>query len=208
MNDIVTSHERRELFQILCHESGACHACPRMAGRQAVFGRRNGTLLPKVLFIGEAPGRTGADRTRRPFSGDQSGARFEELLASIDLSRDEVFITNAVLCCPATADANFTPSSDEVRNCSHFLRDTLALLRPPVVVTLGGLALRAVGRLIGRPLVLVDVAGTIIECEDFLLVPLYHPSPRVLGTTRSFEQQRTDFAAVREAVEYTTLAGV
>lgn len=208
MYDIITTSERKDLFEILCHESGACRACPRMVGRSAVFSRCNGTLLPKALFVGEAPGRLGADRTRRPFVGDQSAARFSEMLASIDLSRDEIFITNAVLCCPANETQNFSPSQEEMRQCSHFLRDTLALLRPPVVVTLGAVALRAVGRLIDRPLVLADVAGTIIECEDFLLVPLYHPSPRVLTTVRSFDQQKADFAAVREAVEYTTLAGV
>jgi DNA polymerase len=177
-----------------------------MANRTAVMSRRNGTLVPSVLFVGEAPGRLGADRTRRPFVGDQSGQRFNELLASIDLGRDEVFVTNAVLCCPGDDKENQTPQPGEVRNCSHFLRETLSLFAPPVVVTLGAVALRAVGRIINQPLVLADVAGTIIECNDFLLVPLYHPSTRVLNTVRSFEQQKADFAAVREAIEYTTAA--
>lgn len=206
MYDIITSNERKVLFDILCHESGTCHVCSRMAGKSAVLSRRNGTLVPKALFVGEAPGRLGANRTRRPFSGDQSGARLEELLASIDLSRDEIFITNAVLCCPGSDEQNLAPSGEETRHCSHFLRDTLALLRPPVVVTLGAVALRAVGRIIHRPLVLAEAAGSIIECDDFLLVPLYHPSPRVLATVRGFEQQKADFAVVREAIEHTTTA--
>lgn len=208
MYDIVTTIERRDLFEILCHESGACRACGRLAHRRAVLSRENGTLVPKVLFVGEAPGRLGADRPRRPFAGDQSGTRFDELLASVDLSRDEIFVTNAVLCCPSNDVQNLAPSGEEIRNCSRFLRETLGLLRPPVVVTLGGVALRAVGRLIGKPLVLAEVAGTIIECDDFVLVPLYHPSPGVLAATRPFDQQKRDFAAVREAIEYTTLAAV
>ncbi|MBI4579092.1 MAG: uracil-DNA glycosylase [Planctomycetes bacterium] len=206
MNDFITTLERGDLFEILCHEAAACRVCPRLADHTAVMGRCNGTLIPKVLFVGEAPGRLGADRTRRPFTGDQSGARFDELLASIDLSRDEAFITNAVLCCPADDAHNFTPAISEVRNCGRFLRRTLDLLAPPVVATLGAVALRAVGRLIDRPLVLADTAGTIIECDEFLLVPLYHPSPRVLRTVRSFEQQKADFAAVREAIAFTTVA--
>lgn len=208
MYDIITSIERRDLFQILCHETAACRACPRMADRTAVLSRNNGTLIPNVVFVGEAPGRLGADRTRRPFTGDQSGNRFNELLASIDLSRDEIFVTNAVLCCPTDNEQNLSPTHDEVRRCSHFLRETLTLLRPPVVATLGAVALRAVGRIVNRPLVLAEVAGSIIECDDFILVPLYHPSPRVLNTVRSLEQQKADFAAVREAIGYTTLAGV
>jgi uracil-DNA glycosylase len=208
MVDIVTSIEKQELFRMLCHETRNCRLCPRMADRRAVLSRRNGTLIPKVLFVGEAPGRLGADRTRVPFSGDESGARFDELLGSVDLGRDEVFITNAVLCCPAEAEHNCSPSIAEIRSCGRFLSRTLTLLQPPVVATLGAVPLRAIGRLIRRPLVLAESAGTIVECEDFLLVPLYHPSPRVLRTVRPFEQQKADFAAVREAVAWTTMASV
>ncbi len=206
MSEIITSTERSQLFDILCHEASSCRACPRMRAHSAVLTRRNGTLSPRDLFVGEAPGRLGADRTRQPFNGDQSGSRFEELLASIDLSRDEVFVSNAVLCCPTDGNQNLSPSIDEIRNCGRFLADTLELLRPPVVATLGAVALRSVGRLIDRPLVLAERAGTIVECEDFLLVPLYHPSPRVLNSVRPFEQQKADFEAVREAVEWTTVA--
>ena len=211
MSEYITSIERRELFDIMCHEATACQACPRMADRTAVLSRRNGTLIPKVLLVGEAPGRLGADRTHRPFTGDQSGQRFDELLASIDMDREEVFITNAVLCCPTDNQQNLSPQVAEVRNCGKFLRETLSLLAPPVVVTLGAVALRAVGRLINQPLVLAgvldinasDKAARFIRA-DFLLVPLYHPSPRVLHTVRSFEQQKADMAAVREAIEHTT----
>jgi len=208
MYDVVTSIERKELFDILFHEAAACRDCPRLAHRRAVLSRSNGTLVPKVLFVGEAPGRLGAERTGRPFTGDRSGSRFEELLASIDLSREEVFVTNAVLCSPSDDAQNFAPDGQELHNCSRFLKESLNLLRPPVVATLGSVALRAVGRLIDRPLVLAEVAGSIIECDDFLLVPLYHPSPRVLNADRGPDQQMADFRAVREAIEHTTLAGV
>lgn len=208
MRDVITTIERKELFDILCHEAAACRDCSRMAQRRAVLSRNNGTLVPKVLFVGEAPGRLGADRTRRPLTGDQSGNRFDELLASIDLSRDEIFITNAVLCCPGYDERNFTPTAGEAHNCARFLRETLSLLRAPVVATLGAVALRSVGRLIGRPLVLAESGGSIVECDDFVLVPLYHPSPRVLGTVRSLDQQKADFTTVRAAIEYTTMAGV
>lgn len=204
MNEIITYAEREVLFEILSHEATHCHDCPRMADRTAVLSRRNGSLTPKALFIGEAPGRHGADRTRRPFHGDVSGTQFDQLLTSADLPRSEIFITNAVLCCPADAMRNNTPLSGEIRQCGHYLRDLITLLQPPVVVTLGAVALRALGRIIRRPLVLAETVGTIIECEDFLLVPLYHPSPRVLHTLRSLDEQLADFAAVREAVAWTT----
>jgi len=165
-----------------------------------VLGPLNGTLTPKVLFIGEAPGRRGAERTRRPFSGDQSGRRFDELLAHAGLTRDEIFITNAVLCCPANEERNQTPTAGEIANCSTFLRRTLDLLCPPVVATVGAIALRAVGNLVQQRFELSEAAGTVIPLENFLLVPLYHPSPRVLHTVRNLAQQRRDMRALKRAL--------
>lgn len=167
-----------------------------MDGRRAVLGPASGSLTPKVVFIGEAPGRRGAERTRRPFDGDASGNHFARLLASAGLDRSEVFITNAVLCCPADERSNRTPTAGEIANCQEFLRQTLALLNPPVIATLGAVALRAVGRLYARSWRLSEVAGTVIDLGSEVFVPLYHPSPRVLNTHRSFEAQQRDFAVL------------
>lgn len=171
-----------------------------MARRRAVLGPLNGSLTPRVLFIGEAPGRRGAEVTRKPFCGDVSGQRFEMLLASAGLSRDEIFITNAALCCPADDRRNNTPTNAEVRNCRPFLQRTLGLLAPPVIATVGAVALKAIEPVVGRKMNLAVVAGTIIDGPGFRLVPLYHPSPRVLNTARSIEQQHADFAVLARAV--------
>lgn len=187
-------------FTTLCREAADCTLCPRLAARRAVLSPLNGTIRPRVLFIGEAPGRRGADRTRRPFTGDQSGKRFDELLASIALTREEIFITMAVLCCPTDNQRNLTPTPREIANCRSFLARTIELLRPPVVATVGAIALRSLGELIGEKFSLSEQAGTVIRLERFALVPLYHVSPRVLHTVRSIEQQRRDFAAIRRAL--------
>ena len=75
------------------------------------------------MFIGEAPGRKGADRTRVPFSGDQSGANLDRFLGSIGLTREQIFITSAALCNPRTeSGANRKPTLRfiiRVRKCSH-----------------------------------------------------------------------------------------
>jgi uracil-DNA glycosylase family 4 len=188
------------VFKRLCADAAACTLCPRLAHKKAVLSPLNGSLTPRVLFIGEAPGRRGADRTRRPFTGDQSGQRFDELLASISLRRDEIFITMAVLCCPCDEKSNLTPNSTEIANCSSYLARTLDLLKPPVVATVGAIALRSLGKLIGRRFSLSEHVGTVISLDNFSLVPLYHVSPRVLRTTRSLDQQRQDFATVRRAL--------
>jgi len=188
-------------FATLAQEAALCRACPRLAERGAVLGPPNGSLTPRVLFIGEAPGRRGADRTRVPFHGDASGRCFEYLLASAGLTREEVFITNAVLCCPADDARNHPPTTAEVRQCGRFLGRTLDMLRPPVVATVGAIALRSLGYLIKHRWHLSEVSGTIIRLQDFLLVPLYHPSPRVLHTVRSQSQQEADFQILARCIQ-------
>src|SRR5947209_11755586 len=114
--------ERQREFDALAAEAAACEKCASMCGRNAVLSERNGRLGARVMFVGEAPGRQGGDRTRVPFSGDQSGRNFSRYLASIGLAREEIFITNAALCNPRSeTGANRKPSKVEVRNYSEFL---------------------------------------------------------------------------------------
>src|SRR5919106_3587630 len=112
---------RKDLFTELAAEASACRRCPAMCGRSAVLSERNGRVGARVLFVGEAPGRQGGDRTRVPFSGDQSGRNFSRYIASVGLAREEIFITNSALCNPRTeTGANRRPTREEVSNCSDF----------------------------------------------------------------------------------------
>ena len=109
-----------------------------------VLGPDNGPSDAKVMFIAEAPGRLGANRTGIPLCGDKSGITSEYLLNSIGWHRNDVFITNAVLCNPQTKEGlNDTPSPEEFRNCSVFLAATIRLVDPLYIITLGGSALAA-----------------------------------------------------------------
>src|ERR1051325_2257016 len=140
----MSCRNKNEEFARLVTEAAACVRCPAMCERAAVLSQHNGELEARVMFIGEAPGRKGADRTKIPFSGDQSGKNFDRFLASIGLKRSEIFITSAALCNPRRASgANRRPAASELRNCSAYLRRTIELVDPGVVVTLGGVALEA-----------------------------------------------------------------
>src|SRR5690242_1235000 len=120
--------KKDNLFQNLVDEAAGCTRCPAMCGRSAVLSGLNGSPDARIMFIGEAPGRKGADRTRVPFSGDQSGANFDRFLGSIGLTRAQIFITSAALCNPRTdSGANRKPSVKELTNCSDFLRRTIEL---------------------------------------------------------------------------------
>src|SRR2546423_435403 len=135
---------KKQQFERLVEEAAKCVRCPGMCDRQAVLSELNGSPNARVMFIGEAPGRKGADRTRVPFSGDQSGSNFDRFLASINLSRSEIFITSAALCNPRKpSGANRRPATEELRNCSGFLRRTIDLIDPQIIVILGGVALDA-----------------------------------------------------------------
>jgi uracil-DNA glycosylase len=189
------------LFSKLVHEAAACRVCPSMCGRRAVLSELNGALHSRVLFIGEAPGRQGGDRTRVPFSGDQSGQNFTRYIASIALSREDIFITNAVLCNPRReSGANRTPTVKEMANCSSFLRHQIEIIDPRVVVTMGRVSLEALRRIEYHQLNLREAAGKVFEWGGRLLVPLYHPSPQVLASHRREAEQLRDYRAVRRAL--------
>jgi DNA polymerase len=186
----------------LSAEAAACTRCPAMCGRSAVLSELNGAVDARVMFIGEAPGRKGADRTRIPFSGDQSGANFDRYLDSISLRREQIFITSAALCNPRSdSGANRRPTQKELVNCSGFLRRTLELINPRVLVTLGSVALEALKRIHYHELTLKQDAAKIHRWQDRVLVPLYHPSPQVLASSRREAQQLSDYKVVEEAIE-------
>ncbi len=197
----ISTDQRYERFLALSAEAAACTLCPAMCERTAVLGELNGSLDVRVMFIGEAPGRKGADRTRIPFSGDQSGRNFERFLSSIRLTRAEIFITSAALCNPRKpSGANRRPSASEISNCSDFLHRTIALVNPRVIVTLGGVALDALKQVHYHELNLKEHAGRIHRWQGRVLVPLYHPSPQVLITSRKEAAQLRDYKVVAKAI--------
>lgn len=193
---------RGERFAALVAEAGACRRCAAAAcGRRAVLSELNGSSGARVMFVAEAPGRQGGDRTRVPLSGDQSGRNFARYLASTGLTRERIFITNAVLCNPRReSGANRSPTASEIANCAEFLRRQIEVIDPRVVVTLGRVALAALRTVSYHQLTLAVDAGQVREWDGRLLVPLYHPSPQVLASHRREAAQLEDWRAVARAV--------
>jgi uracil-DNA glycosylase family 4 len=172
-----------------------------MCGRAAVLSELNGPLSARILFIGEAPGRKGADQTRVPFSGDESGKNFDRYLASIGLGRNEIFITSAAICNPrSVSGANRKPTKKEILNCSYFLKGAFEIVDPEIVVTLGSVALEALKSIEPHSLTLRDSAAKVHHWNGRLLVPVYHPSPQVLASHRREAQQLQDYRIVAHAI--------
>ena len=183
-------------FLQLEKKAASCRLCPKLADETAILSSANGSLDASIFFIAEAPGRFGAGRTGVPFQGDRSGDNFETLLKHIGLIRSEVFITNAVLCNPLIDGNNRRPSAKEIKNCTSFLKESLDIIRPKVVVTLGTVALNAINQILSTRFQLSQNVAQSISMPDFKLFPLYHPSPRVTNWKRPMAQQKKDFSKI------------
>jgi uracil-DNA glycosylase family 4 len=154
----------------------------------------------RVLFVAEAPGRLGADRTGIPLYGDRTGENFQTLLANIGWERKQVFITNAILCNPKQENGNNgTPTAEEILNCSAYLEMIVTLVDPDVVVALGATALSALDLLSPHGTELSQGVARPLPWLGRLLFPLYHPAPRAM-IHRSLAKQRSDFMRLAKLV--------
>ena len=191
---------KEKCFNSLINCANNCDICSRMCKRKKVLSHLNGNINSKVVFIAEAPGRLGAECTGIPLYGDVTGNNFELLLSNIGWSREEVFITNAILCNPQDENGNnSTPTKDEISNCSYYLEMVLELINPEVVVTLGAKALDALNNIEKHNYTLKSNVATLVPWNGIHLFPMYHMSPRA-AIHRSLTQQRTDFIALSHEV--------
>jgi len=118
----------------VAREVTVCELC-RLCGSRTNAVPGEGPSRPKLMLIGEAPGRK-EDATGRPFVG-QAGRILDGALAKAGLKREEVFITSVVKCRPPD---NREPKPDEVEACRRYLERQVDALRPRVVVLLGRVA--------------------------------------------------------------------
>lgn len=125
--------ERLALLEALRERHAeACQHCTRASGHiNLVFGE--GSPNADLVFVGEAPGET-EDQTGRPFVG-KAGQKLDEMIAAMKLRREDVYIANVLKSRPPN---NRTPLQAEVDGCGPFLIEQLCILRPRVIVTLGG----------------------------------------------------------------------
>ena len=185
--------DKEKEFKKLSKNSSQCRLCPAMSDLPAILSSKNGSIHTDLVFVAEAPGRFGSGRTGIPFHGDRSGDNFEQLLNHVGLKRKDIFITNAVLCNPLKNGNNRRPTIKEIDNCTSFLKNLINLITPKIVSTLGGVGLEAINRIFSVSYKLADVVASPLPIGKFILFPMYHPSPRVIHTRRSLDQQKKDF---------------
>lgn len=153
-------------LQEIARQVHSCTDCALSKNRtNAVPGE--GPEGADLMFIGEGPGLN-EDRQGRPFVG-AAGHFLEELLASIGMKREEVFIANMVKCRPPN---NRDPFPGEIAACSRYLEGQIERINPKVIVTLGrhSLAKFMPGQTISK------VHGKARPWGDYLVCPMYHPA--------------------------------
>lgn len=188
-------------FNKLLESVHNCDICERMCDRRKVLSKHNGNLESKVIFIAEAPGRLGAECTGIPLYGDKTGSNFELLLGNIGWKREDIFISNAILCNPQDEKGNnSTPTVNEITNCSYYLEMILELINPDVIVTLGVKALDALKIIEKHNYVLKENVAQSLDWNGRKLFPLYHMGPRAT-IHRSIIQQRADFIRLMHLVD-------
>lgn len=190
--------DKRRKFELLVENVNRCNLCARMCGRTRVLSEKNGNIESKIVFIGEAPGRLGADRTGIPFHGDKAGQNFEQLLQFAGLTRQQVFITNAVLCNPRDKNGNnSSPNKKEVQNCSVHLSILIDIIEPELIISLGQCALHSLHIIEAHRIKLRQDVRKPVKWGRYTVVPMYHPGPRA-AIYRSIADQKRDFSFLVE----------
>ncbi len=148
-----------------------CKLCKLSISRiNAVPGEGNPNA--SVLFIGEAPGAT-EDEMGRPFVGS-AGKLLDELLKSIGLDREKVYITNLVKCRPPN---NRDPEPDEISSCSPYLETQISLINPKIIVTLGKHSTIYMLKKVNISVTSISkVRGKFYKWNAILIFPTYHPA--------------------------------
>ena len=165
--------------------------------------KKNGGRGASILFINERPGRKGAGKSGRISfeNGDPTARFFKELFSTIDVSRKDIFITNAVLCYPSTEwYVDTAPQRKQIRSCLSFLKRQIKIVDPKLIVTLGVTALQAVKYLFPDSVQLENFKlrnniGEVITDVTPAIYPLYHTSSKA-RVTRSGQKQREDWQKI------------
>jgi DNA polymerase len=151
----------------LYREIAGCRECEELARTRNKVVPGEGPENSQIVFIGEAPGFH-EDQQGRPFVG-QAGQFLEQLLGSIGLKRDDVYICNVIKCRPP---GNRDPLPMEIKSCQKWLDRQLELLAPKMIVTLGrySLARYFPGETISK------VHGKARKENNVIYFAMYHPA--------------------------------
>lgn len=191
VGECLNLRERLEALDAIAEEIEMCRRCPLCKERNKIVP---GIGFPDadVVLLGEAPGRD-EDKQGFPFVG-RAGQKLNELIGSIGLLREDVFITNTVKCRPPN---NRDPEPQEMRTCRRFLDRQLDIICPKVIVTLGRCASQI---MLQTASPMKSLRGELFEQEDGVwILPTYHPA-YLLRNPSAKQMVEEDLSKVKDII--------
>jgi uracil-DNA glycosylase family 4 len=184
-------------YEALRDRALVCVKCPHLAAsrKSVVFGV--GNIDAQLMFVGEAPGAE-EDAQGEPFVG-AAGQLLTKIIQAAGLSRADVYIANILKCRPDTPGQSYgnrKPTPEEMATCLPYLHEQIDLIRPKVLVALGGVAVEG---LLGKTVGITKLRGQWQSYRDTPLMPTFHPS--FLLRNQSLSERRKvweDMLAVME----------
>jgi uracil-DNA glycosylase family 4 len=170
----LSAEAKASAFAELRQRAMVCVKCEHLAAarKNVVFGV--GDINAKLMFVGEAPGAD-EDKQGEPFVG-RAGELLTKIIQTMGLSRDSVYIANILKCRPDTpgqASGNRKPTLEEMQTCIPYLHEQIDLIRPKVLVALGGTAVEG---LLGKTAGITRLRGHWQTYRGIPLMPTYHPA--------------------------------
>ena len=161
-------------FAELRQRALACVKCPHLASsrKNVVFGV--GNIDAQLMFVGEAPGAD-EDQQGEPFVG-KAGQLLTKIIQAMGLQRGDVYIANILKCrpdMPHQDSGNRKPTPEEMNTCIPYLHEQIDLIRPKVLIALGGTAVEG---LLGKTIGITKLRGNWQTYRGTPLMPTFHPS--------------------------------
>lgn len=193
VNPMTLDPDQLRTWKQLERDALSCTRCALHESRtKVVFG--GGDPEADLMLIGEAPGRN-EDLMGKPYAG-AAGNILDNFLGEVGMSRDEVYVTDLVMCRPPDQRA---PRPEEIEAHLPFLIEQIAHVRPRVIVAFGELVASV---LLRRPIPLDKVAGYRFDVFDGVtLIPTYRPVQAMKGDARALTSIRRDIAAARAVLD-------
>ena len=171
----MSREEKERAMADLRNRALQCVKCDHLvrSRRNVVFGV--GNIHTDLMFVGEAPGMD-EDAKGEPFVG-KAGQLLDKIIAAMGLQRQDVFIGNVLKCRPDTPGqryGNRKPTPSEMATCLPYLASQIEIIRPKVIIGLGGTALEG---LFGKSQQgITRLRGTWMTYRDIPVMPTFHPS--------------------------------
>ena len=171
-----------------CQSCEGCSLCETR--KNVVFGV--GLKTADVMFIGEGPGEQ-EDLQGEPFVGP-AGKLLDDMMAIIDLDRQNSYIANIVKCRPPH---NRDPKEEEQDACIEYLRNQVSLIQPKIIVCLGRIAAK---RIIDPEYRITRQHGTWLQKGGIWMTAIYHPSALLRDVSKRPETFE-DLLSIREKIQ-------